>query len=80
MYAFVKINLPGIDDKQFALDLLEKQHVLIAPGTSLNVPYKDHFRITLLPDEKTMADVFARIETLLDGYAAAAQGTKVGNG
>ncbi len=80
MYAFVKITLPDIDDQKFALDLLEKQHVLVAPGTSFNVPYKDHFRITLLPDEKAMADVFARIETLLDGYAASAQGTKVGNG
>jgi alanine-synthesizing transaminase len=71
MYAFVKVKgerLPGFNDQRFALDLLEKEHVLVAPGTSFNVPYQDHFRITLLPDEKTMAEVFARIERILDGY------------
>jgi aspartate/methionine/tyrosine aminotransferase len=35
------------------------------------VPYRNHFRITLLPDEETMADVFQRMEDLLDEYAAA---------
>ena len=67
MYAFVKAKTPGFNDKTFALDLLEKKHVLIAPGTSFNVPYQDHFRITLLPDETIMAEVLRRIETLLDG-------------
>jgi alanine-synthesizing transaminase len=73
MYAFIKVDktkLPTFNDQRFALDLLERKHVLIAPGTSFNVPYDDHFRITLLPDEKTMADVFVRIEELLDEYAA----------
>ncbi|MBS2022516.1 MAG: pyridoxal phosphate-dependent aminotransferase, partial [Deltaproteobacteria bacterium] len=42
----------------------------VAPGTSVKVPYKEHFRITLLPDEKTMAEVFARIESLLEELAA----------
>jgi len=44
---------------------LEKQHVLLAPGRSFNVSYQDHFRITLLPDEKTMAEVFQRMEVQL---------------
>jgi alanine-synthesizing transaminase len=65
-------KLPGFDDQKFALDLLERKHVLVAPGTSFNVPYRDHFRITLLPDEDTMAQVFARMEELLDDYAAQA--------
>jgi alanine-synthesizing transaminase len=50
--------------------LLERKHVLVAPGTSFNVPYRDHFRITLLPDEETMVQVFGRREDLLDDYAA----------
>ena len=73
MYAFLRVDtkkLPRFDDQQFALDLLERKHVLVAPGTSFNVPYADHFRITLLPDEKTIADVFGRIEELLLEYAA----------
>jgi alanine-synthesizing transaminase len=68
IYAFVRVRgerLPGFDDQRFALDLLERQHVLVAPGRSFNVPYADHFRITLLPDEQTMATVFQRMETLL---------------
>jgi alanine-synthesizing transaminase len=72
MYAFLRVDkkkLPRFDDQQFALDLLERKHVLVAPGNSFNVPYADHFRITLLPDEKTMADVLGRIEELLAEYA-----------
>jgi alanine-synthesizing transaminase len=79
MYAFVKVDspkLPNFDDQKFALDLLERKHVLVAPGSSFNVPYRNHFRITLLPDEDTMADVFQRMEELLDSYAdEAAAGT-----
>lgn len=73
LYCFVRVEkkkLPGFDDQRFALDLLEKKHVLVAPGTSFNVPYNDHFRITLLPDEKTMADVLGRVEQLLREQAA----------
>jgi alanine-synthesizing transaminase len=73
MYAFVGVNpmvLPDFDDQRFALDLLEQKHVLIAPGVSFNVPYRNHFRITNLPDAATLREVFARIEELLTSYAA----------
>ncbi|MBA3709606.1 MAG: hypothetical protein H0W83_12400, partial [Planctomycetes bacterium] len=66
-------RLPHFDDQRFALDLLEKRHVLVVPGSSFNVAYKDHVRITLLPDEAAVADVFGRIESLLDEYAAASR-------
>jgi alanine-synthesizing transaminase len=72
MYAFVGVQhelLPDFDDQQFALDLLEHKHVLVAPGTSFNVPYRNHFRITNLPDPQMIADVFARMEELLHNYA-----------
>jgi alanine-synthesizing transaminase len=46
--------------------LLNKKHVLIAPGSSFNVPYRDHFRITTLPDERKMALVFERMEAVLE--------------
>jgi alanine-synthesizing transaminase len=82
MYAFVGVDegaLPDFDDQQFALDLLEHKHVLIAPGVSFNVPYRNHFRITNLPDAVLLKEVFARIEELLGEYAAAA-GTGTGTG
>jgi alanine-synthesizing transaminase len=79
MYAFLRVRsdvVPGFDDQQFALDLLEQKHVLVAPGVSFNVPYRDHFRITNLPDAATLRTVFARIEELLAaGTHAGAAGT-----
>jgi alanine-synthesizing transaminase len=74
MYAFVGVDparLPDFDDQQFALDLLEQKHVLVAPGVSFNVGYRNHFRVTNLPDAATLREVFARIEGLLSDYAAA---------
>jgi alanine-synthesizing transaminase len=76
MYAFVGVNpmvLPDFDDQQFSLDLLEQKHVLVAPGVSFNVPYRNHFRITNLPDAATLREVFTRIEELLATYAALAR-------
>ncbi|MGH8232137.1 MAG: aminotransferase class I/II-fold pyridoxal phosphate-dependent enzyme [Steroidobacteraceae bacterium] len=75
MYAFIGVDgraLPEFDDQQFALDLLEQKHVLVAPGVSFNVSYRNHFRVTTLPDAGTLRTVFARIEELLDDQAAAA--------
>jgi alanine-synthesizing transaminase len=75
MYAFLRVDttlVPDFDDQQFALDLLEQKHVLVAPGVSFNVPYRDHFRVTTLPDEATLHVVFGRIEELLSAYAVRA--------
>jgi alanine-synthesizing transaminase len=74
MYAFPGVDpnrIPGFDDQEFALELLVKKHVLIAPGSSFNVPYRNHFRITTLPDERQMKQVFERMEEVLDGMALA---------
>ncbi|HEX7116747.1 MAG TPA: aminotransferase class I/II-fold pyridoxal phosphate-dependent enzyme [Steroidobacter sp.] len=73
IYAFIGVKddvLAGFDDQRFALDLLEHKHVLVAPGTSFNAPYKTHFRVTNLPRAEVIADVFARMEDLLDSYAS----------
>jgi alanine-synthesizing transaminase len=79
MYAFVRVKteeLPDFDDQVFALDLLEQKHVLLAPGTSFNVPYRDHFRTTLLPDAALLKKVFVRIDELLSAYASRPSGDK----
>jgi alanine-synthesizing transaminase len=73
LYAFVEVRteaLPDFDDQAFALDLLEKKHVLVAPGVSFNVGYRNAFRITNLPEREILATVFSRIEELLDAQAA----------
>jgi alanine-synthesizing transaminase len=71
MYAFPRVRtdeLPDFDDHQFAMDLLEHKHVLVAPGVSFNVPYRDHFRLTTLPDPAVITEALARVEELLHGY------------
>ncbi len=74
LYVFVRVKpgaIPHFNDQQFALDLLEKRHVLITPGHGFNVPYHDAFRITLLPDAETMKKVLATIEEAVAEYARA---------
>ncbi len=74
MYAFIGVDtrrLPGFDDEAFAMELLEHHHVLIAPGSSFNTPYRSHFRVTTLPDEDTLAEVFRRMEQVLRQLANA---------
>ena len=72
MYAFIRLDprFEGtLDDQAFALELLEKKHVLIAPGSSFNTIYTDHFRVTTLPDSDALNVVFDRINTCLAQYA-----------
>src|SRR5690606_34357879 len=59
----------GFDDHEFALEMLETEDVLIVPGTSFNVPYRNHFRVTLLPEAGLMREVFARIDRALSRRA-----------
>jgi alanine-synthesizing transaminase len=72
MYAFIGIDkhkLPDFDDEEFAMELLEQQHVLVAPGSSFNTTYRDHFRITTLPEEGRLGEVFQRMEHVLGQIA-----------
>jgi alanine-synthesizing transaminase len=69
MYAFPAVDtslFEDFDDQAFALELLEKKHILIAPGSSFNVPYRNHFRLTTLPTERKIQWVFERIEEVLE--------------
>jgi alanine-synthesizing transaminase len=80
LYAFLEVNreaLPEFDDQAFALELLEKKHVLVAPGVSFNVGYSNAFRITNLPEPQVIATVFERIEELLSAQAAGGPELKV---
>src|SRR3546814_16511354 len=63
LYAF-----PGItgaaaecfDDHAFALELLETPDVLVVLGSSFKLPYRTHFRSTLLPQPAALREVSAR--------------------
>ncbi len=75
MYAFVRVEeslFPtGFDDRTFALSLLERRHVLVAPGSSFNVPYRNHFRMTVLPEPKQIREVMRRMDEVLGELAEA---------
>ena len=71
MYAFIRLDErfdDTLDDQSFAMELLDSMHVLVAPGSSFNTPYRNHFRITTLPDNDTLHTVFDRIDSLLDQH------------
>jgi len=71
LYAFPGVDrttLPTFTDARFAMELLEREHVLVVPGSSFHVPYTNHMRLTLLPDEETISEVFVRIERLLERW------------
>jgi len=54
------------DDKQFVLDLLHEEHVLVVHGSGFSpVLGKGHFRIVYLPDEGVLNEAFNRIESFL---------------
>ena len=76
LYAFIGVRqdvLPHFDDQKFAMDLLEHKHVLVAPGNGFNAQYRNYFRITNLPRAEVIADVFDRIEEVLESYASGQQ-------
>ena len=67
-YAFVGVRTEGLsafDDAEFAMTLLERQHVLVVPGSSFNVDYTNRFRLTFLPDQETLLLALHRIEATL---------------
>ncbi|KLI98490.1 aminotransferase class I/II-fold pyridoxal phosphate-dependent enzyme [Luteimonas sp. FCS-9] len=76
LYAFPGIAAEyaqGFDDHAFALELMDAEGVLVVPGNSFNVPYRNHFRVTLLPEPAQLREVFARIERVLERQIADAR-------
>jgi alanine-synthesizing transaminase len=73
LYAFPQVRtglFAAFDDEAFALRLLEQESVLVATGSSFNLPGSRHFRLTLLPPPAQLRDVFVRIERVLAQMAA----------
>ena len=68
MYAFPGVDttrLHNFDDQVFAMTMLEREHILIVPGSSFNVRYRNHFRMTLLPEAPVIRKVLAAMESVL---------------
>lgn len=70
-YAFPRLDTErfGItSDIRFALDLLEREKMLVVHGSGFNWPQPDHFRLVYLPDVSTLKEVTRRLERFLSGY------------
>ena len=67
-YMFVRLTDEkwANDDKQFVLDLLHEEHILVVHGSGFSPSLgKGHFRIVYLPDVDVLNDAFDRIEAFL---------------
>ena len=67
-YMFVRLTDPkwANDDKQFVLDLLHEEHVLVVHGSGFSPTLgKGHFRIVYLPNIDVLHEAFNRIESFL---------------
>lgn len=60
-YIFPKIHREILNDKKFAYDLLCTKQILIVPGSGFSYDNSDHFRIVMLPDEKTLTTAIGKI-------------------
>lgn len=67
LYAFPRIDKPGIDSMDFALQLLEKKGVAVAPGIGFG-PYPGFIRITLSQRDDVLMDGLSKIGEILEEY------------
>ena len=71
LYVFPRLDpkVFGItDDRQFVLDLLRAEKIMIVQGTGFNWPEPDHIRIVTLPHKDQLHDALTRIATFLESY------------
>ncbi|MCK4327357.1 MAG: aminotransferase class I/II-fold pyridoxal phosphate-dependent enzyme [Candidatus Diapherotrites archaeon] len=59
-YAFPRIDTG--DDKQWVLDLLHQEHVLVVHGSGFGEYGKGHFRLVFLPPIEVLSEALDRIE------------------
>lgn len=66
-YAFPSIDVK--DDMHFCAQLIKETGVVVVPGTGFGQkPGEQHFRIVILPNEKTLEKAFNRIAEFYDKY------------
>ncbi|TCO44085.1 alanine-synthesizing transaminase [Kribbella antiqua] len=71
LYVFPRLDpkVFGItDDRQFVLDLLRAEKIMIVHGTGFNWPEPDHIRIVTLPHKDQLHDALTRIAGFLETY------------
>ncbi|MDH4274562.1 MAG: aminotransferase class I/II-fold pyridoxal phosphate-dependent enzyme, partial [Gammaproteobacteria bacterium] len=59
---------PIEDDRQFILELLLEEKVLVVQGTGFNWPQPDHFRVVFLPHQDDLQEALTRVGNFLQRY------------
>lgn len=80
IYAFPGVDaelFSDFDDQQFAMTMLEQDHILVVPGSSFNVNYRNHFRMTLLPEAPVIRKVLSAMDAVLAEHAGDMHGSHV---
>lgn len=68
LYLFPKLKYPSgklFDSDQFVLDLLEKEHVSVTPGSVFGSEYGEFVRLTILQSEERIREGIERMANLL---------------
>ena len=68
LYVFPRLDperYPITDDRQFVLDFLRAEHVLLVQGTGFNWPTPDHLRIVTLLQAKELSAAIERLGVFL---------------
>lgn len=71
LYLFPRLDskiYPIEDDRQFILELLLEEKVLVVQGTGFNWPHPDHFRVVFLPHQDDLQEALTRIGDFLARY------------
>ena len=65
-YIFVNIRETGMESLEFALKLLEAQHVAVVPGVAYGKAYNDYVRIAFTHDVRVLSEACARIRCFVE--------------
>jgi alanine-synthesizing transaminase len=71
LYVFPRLDpamYPITDDRQFVLDFLRAEHVLLVQGTGFNWPRPDHLRIVTLPYAEDLTTAIGKLGNFLDRF------------
>ncbi|MCQ2603921.1 MAG: pyridoxal phosphate-dependent aminotransferase [Spirochaetia bacterium] len=71
LYVFPKFDVERFDiknDEKFVMDFLEKENVLLVPGSGFNWKYPDHARIVFLPSVEDLTESLTRLKHFLEDY------------
>lgn len=66
-YIFVNIGKTGLKSYDFALKLLEAEHVAVVPGVTYGKSYDNYIRIAFTHDVKILAEACKRIRHFVEG-------------